>query len=312
MKVVAHKTWILTRCISYPPDDFRLQLGQVLGDARKPMRPLFCSQFEMPPQMLGMQVSENQAQDYSCAIHTDMGKTFNLFANLSVVPADAALQAAQSQQMGWQWQFDSLVEKATSFTDEHVRNVVRTRVVQDYIRGRRSRVFGRFQYPELFIITGLRIAKGARMVMSSADESSGGLDAGFKVNPHNVPGLHAGLKAKASKIHLNDSAFNKANDFIFAYQCVQIKYRPKDDRIRQRVFTSGDTLRIAKRQKQDGWETADAEEYDIVASGALRNDVFGAGDGDVEEEDVFRTPYVDVLFEEVSPGDGDVDMVLDP
>lgn len=301
MKVVAHKTWVLTRCISYPPDDFRLQLGQVLGDARQPMRPLFCSQFDMPPEMLGMQVSENQARDYSYALHSDLGHTFNLFANLSVVPADAVLQAAKAQNMGWKWQFESLVERATSFTDEHIRNLVKTRVVQDYIRSQRSSLFGRFQYPELFVITGLRIAKGAKMVMVSADESSGELNAGFKVNPHNVPAVNAGLKAKANRIHLTDSAFNEANDFIFAYQCVQIKYHPKDDKIRQQVFTAGDTLRTIKRQKQEGWDTADIEDYDISPNGALRNEVFGAGDGDVEEEDIVRTPHVDVILEESSP-----------
>ena len=46
---------------------------------------------------------------------------------------------------------------------------------------------------------------------------------------------------------------------------------------------------------------ADIEDYDISPNGALRNEVFGAGDGDVEEDDIVRSPHVDVILEESSP-----------
>jgi hypothetical protein len=207
--------------------------------------------------MEGMRLLESCVQGVSLGSDSDLAQSFGMFANPSVVPADAVLKAAQTEQMGWEWHIDTFVERATGFTNDHIRNLVNHPVVKAYIRSERTGFFGGFHYPELFIVTGLHIAKGAKMEMTSAEGFEGQLDARIQVNPNNLPPAHAGFLAQASRIHRDHASFTSTNDFIFAYQCTKIKYRPRDDRLRQKPFMAGDTLRISKRQRQEGHEGPD-------------------------------------------------------
>lgn len=290
------RTWILTKSTSYPPDDFRLQLGQVLRDPLLPMQPLFPSADHPPPQMNGMQIAENITKGVVVGTNSSLARCFGLWANTSVVPAEGVLQAAQERQTWWEWRLDELIDKATSFSDEHVRSLVKTNeTIKRYIRDNRVASLGLTLFPGLFIVTGLRIARGAKMEMASAQAVAGQLNFQVNVNPNQVPAANVGLLAQATRLRQDHASFTEAQDFIFAYQCVEILYFLVP---RQKQFTGGDTQMGAppppKRQRSDeGQEAArsdleseDEDEFDVVPGECLRAQEFGALEGDVGEDDI--------------------------
>ncbi|KAH8902669.1 hypothetical protein BR93DRAFT_228209 [Coniochaeta sp. PMI_546] len=286
------KTWILTKSTSYPPNDFRLQLGQVLRDPRLPMQPLFPSTDNPPPEMSGMQIAENVTKGVVVGKGSSLARCFGLWANTSVVPADGVLAAAEERHTWWEWRLDELVDKATSFSDEHVRSLVKTNaIVKRYIRDNRIASLGLKLFPGLFIVTGLRIAKGAKMEMASTLAVAGQLKFQVNVNPKQVPAANVGLLAQATRLRQEHASFTEAQDFIFAYQCVEIMYFPVTV---PKQFTGGDTQMGAppppKRQRSDegqgatqgGVESEDEDEFEVH----LRQEEFGALGGDVAEDEV--------------------------
>ncbi|SPQ18415.1 512c292a-6255-4351-bd38-07fdc7e3b867 [Thermothielavioides terrestris] len=295
MKSHDPRTWILIQCTSFPPDDIRLQLGQVLTDPRLPQNPLFASTVAPPPVMEGMTVAENQVNGVTMGMHSHLARCFNLWANVSTlgIPADAELRAAEMQGASFRWHFDALVDRATSFDSRHVAAVLRHPLVREYIDSKRRSSWFFRAYPPLYIVTGVRIARGARMEAVSATSSDSG--AGFDVNAR-WPGTvgtgitaSAGVGARLSQASYDHSSFDSANDFIFAYQCTQIKYRMG---VRQKVYTGGDTLRT---YLPDLLNNGDDEGELEVGDPPFFPYAFGDGEGDVEENEILTDGTVKAI-----------------
>jgi hypothetical protein len=241
------KTWVLTKTTSYPPNDFRLQLGQVLSDPRLPMSPLFPTSLNPPPVMAGMQVAENTTKGVVLGKNSSLGQCFGLWANTSVVPADATLAAALANNTWWEWRLDELLDRGTWFSRDHIRAIVNDATVKDYIRSQRVGTLGTNFCPPLYVVTGLRIAKRAKMEMASTRVVSRQLQIRVNVTQNNTPAANLGLLAQATRLRQDHASFKEANDFIFAYQLSEISYFLT---VRQKTYTHGDSQAISGSQSE--------------------------------------------------------------
>lgn len=108
MKACETQPWLLTRFTCFPPDDNRLQLGQILTDPLQPAQPLFPSTLKPPPTMAGMADNKSQVNDVTMDSQSHAARRFSLWANnSSLVPVGAELHTTQMRKASWQWRFDA-------------------------------------------------------------------------------------------------------------------------------------------------------------------------------------------------------------
>lgn len=291
------KTWILTKTIGFPPDGHRLRIGQVLTDPRVPQLPLF-SERNPPPTMPGLP-DEGVAKNVSLHVQADLQRCFGLWGNVSFLPASSVLETAKQADTSWEWEVEELVERSGNFDQEYVRSLVyKNSVVTEYIKSKqKTATLVWTHYPALYLVTAVRIAKGARMRMTSEKDSRAEASARITINPDQAPITNAGMLAHASRVEKDHVSFATARDFIFAYQCVQIKYHrgvAHLDRLQR-----GDTqsLRLIPLLNDGPGEDDDSEQwYTVDPDNFMEDREFGSGEGDVLEDEILRAENMAVIL----------------
>lgn len=277
--------WILTRSTDFAADDFRLQLGQVLTQPRQPTTALFTRSSGIP-------IAENQEssttslKDVNIGLNSELGRSFGIWSSVSVLPAEAAIQAAEQQQTSWEWRFKNLRTTGTSFDLRHVKSLLEQSAISDHIKSTYRSTFG--IAPELYIVTGLRIAEGAKMQMSKTMSTEGEIKMGIDLSQANVPGK-VKLRAATRRLDASHVAFKQASSFIFAYQCSKINSTFK---VRIAPFRYGDT------QSAGDGGADDYPEFVVdglkVRKGKEREPVsrreFGLQENDLSEDEAFSHP----------------------
>jgi hypothetical protein len=220
--------------------------------------------------MAGMQVAQSNAtNNVKGGSSSQLDACFGLWANFSVSPGEATIETAKKRQTELQWSLDEIYEQATSFSISHLTNVISRQEVRDYRR------FWKV-WPRLYIVTGIRIARGAKMELASTPRNEKKLRVG--INLDQQTGTRVGFKGERTRLKNYHNAFEKATDFVFAYQCQKISTfcGPRIDTVR------GDTLNATT-----GFATEKGDpEADIRLFDRQPKKKFGEIEGDVDSNEV--------------------------
>lgn len=226
------KAWILTKCTDYPPDG-RLQLGQILWNPRRPDTALMTNGPNPIP--ADYKVEESNAHGVSMLSGKLLQASFGVWAEAMGTPAQVSGDMAVEDGSILSWDIRDLRGKGTIFGLDYVEEALKHKDVVGYVSSQLVN-FGPF-YPTLYMITGIRVAEGAKMVMKKQHSIGASGKAKFDGSQTGLP-MKAGGQGHLKNVTVQHDAFKRASDFVFSYKCNKINYWPK---LRQPPYVHGDT-----------------------------------------------------------------------
>jgi hypothetical protein len=279
------KSWILVKGCEYNPER-TLVLGQILIDPRQPSQPLLpYGPFPIRPDDVerSRQAGVNQSSGSLLEI------SFSVWAEVDLLPITGELGGGHTNQKDSSWSFDALEGQIVVPRIQDVKEALESETVTAHLHRTRFNFRKR-----LYIITGIRVAKGARKSQSSsvgiAADIGGGVDlaavAGVPVN--------FGAGVGVSKASYQKDSFTGASDFVYAYRVNELHYG-KD--VYSKPYTVGDSFGVKKDAEalDDAMDTSDDEDEDmtrILVEGISETDHAGgmlrlSGSAEDTEEDYF-------------------------
>ena len=282
------KSWILTNSTHYESDG-KLFLGQILTDPRNPESSLISGSPRTLPATLHVDTTEAQ-----CPVISTQGlleHSGSFWLETHGLNAGVSGEAGSLGKYNVKWEVKRLVGKITTFSMTYVEDtVLAEKDVVEYVKRRLSPF-----PPTLYIITGLRIFEGAKLVAEADDQSSvqGKLQADG--TPHNVP-IRGGMQGRVTRSQKAKQSFQSTSSFVFAYQCNRINYFPWK---RMSPHTQGETASSEKQPEDTNKKTAEESvELKIVNGHAAMNAVeFGA------DEDAKSLPQIKITIPSGVNGD---------
>ncbi len=197
------------------------------------------------------------------------------------------------------YKFSELITKTISPSLSEIQAIFREPDVQKCLKDSRFR-------DNLYMITGIKIARGADVAISKIRARGGNLNFGVDMTPFGVP-IKVGPQVELSREMGQSLEEKHTSDFVFAYRLREIRYRRRtvED---QREYRKGD-LMGAGPKKKEGQEVDDSKNA-VGAEVGLKEmkvdqdeeaELVGLGSGDVDGDiwDADTTSAVDEDGEEV-------------
>jgi len=269
------KAWILTKCTDYPPEG-RLQLGQILSHPRMPDTALMTNgPDQLPADYI---VEESNAQGVSILSGNLLDASFGVWAEAMGTPAQISGETVVEDGSVLSWDIKNMRGKGAVFGLDYVKKALDHKDVVANVSSHLI-TYDPF-HPTLYMITGVRVAEGAKMVMrkehSFAASGKGKIDG----QQTGIP-MKAGGQGHLKNATVQQEAFKRASDFVFSYKCNKINYWPK---LRMSPYVGGDTQSQRTSASTAGPEDRQwdleiqpfAEPLDAVEFGAVE----GQGDED--------------------------------
>ncbi|KAH7000680.1 hypothetical protein EDB80DRAFT_895847 [Ilyonectria destructans] len=207
-----YKRWIFTKACDFAPAG-TLQLGQVLA---KPKDPAYVLQPTGPLDLHeGMKVEHVTRVNLNMQTNDEMTGQFSAWAKLGYLPAYFKASAATQRSHDYVWHFETLESYTTSPTLAYVTAAMRHGDVPATLKGFLFKT-------RVYMVTGVRVAKGARM--RRRDQASTSLEAAGQTSGPDQS-VTAGTQVKMEEKKLDAEDFDKSSDFIFAYRLNEVRYR---------------------------------------------------------------------------------------
>ncbi|KAH7309955.1 hypothetical protein BKA65DRAFT_168111 [Rhexocercosporidium sp. MPI-PUGE-AT-0058] len=183
------------------------------------------------------------------------------------------------------YKFEELITKTISPSLTQIQAIFKEPDVQQCLKDSRFR-------DNLYMITGIKIARGADIAVSKIKSRGGNLNFGIDTTPFGVP-IKVGPDIEISSEVGQSFEEKHTEDFVFAYRLREIRYRRKvvED---QKEYRKGDLLGAGPRRKD---ESADLEEQGAG--------VGGSAEKGKEESKAAINEVVEAEF--VGLGNGDID-----
>ncbi|KAL7815163.1 hypothetical protein V8C26DRAFT_402604 [Trichoderma gracile] len=206
--------WILTKSCDFAPDG-SLQLGQILAEPKDPayvLQPYGPLAF---PE--GMKIEHGRREGLSMQTKGELSAHFLAWAQGSILSAGQNADATRKSSNQSAWHFRELETHTMTPSLAYIELAVRHGDVEASLRRWRWR-------RRLYMVTGVRIARGARMRRLDGEYSE--FEAAMQAAvPEEVVIL--GAKAMLGQKQLGSEMFDKASDFVFAYRLNEISYGTK-------------------------------------------------------------------------------------
>jgi hypothetical protein len=251
----AKKPWIFTQSTNYIPTG-NLTLGQILAVPKNPAHmlqphgPFSLTPSGPEPTYQPIKTEVTNSKNVSVSSSAELTAQFKAWAKLGVVPAQfsAALSAEHLRKR--EWHFDLLESRIIAPSLEYVKLAMRHGDVPASLEG------WKFKH-RVYMVTGVRIASGARMVRS--DASSKGMQAAAEVTLPDQSGS-GGANDEVTQKTSDSEEFEHAEDFVFAYRLNEIKYRGK---ITHKPYMGGETA-SADKKGQTGVDEILIEDFEVL------------------------------------------------
>jgi hypothetical protein len=283
-----YNRWILTKSCEFSPNG-NLRLGQILA---KPKDPAYVLQ-PLGPLPLHEGIAPEITSRSNVGMHdtNELSAQFSAWANLGYVPMQFKAASATTYTHDLQWHFDKLESQIMSPSLAYVRDAMRHGDVDAALKN--------WKHPfkrRVYMVTGVRIVNGARMVRENTSSSNNKVVAEGAAPDQSVS---AGTRAGFATQSTESEGFDRATDFVFAYRLNEVRYRGV---VTHKPYTDGEVA------SADGFVVRRGPEAEI-------NDfeVFGTGIQDIDfsdEEDDFER--IEILghegsdtYKSRSDGDGD-------
>jgi len=210
-----------------------ISLGQILVKPFEPSTPLLLPR----PLPIAEETIERTYQDsVQLAYTTSFNKSFGLWAELALLPVTAEVVPGMHKSKSESWHFDRLETEimAPRLVD------VKTAMGQDEVVRELNR--SKFNFKKrLYMVTGVRIARGARLLRRDSTGIGGEIKVGLDLTAFTAAPISAGPKISVSRTKGTGHSFEEASDFVYAYRVCEIHYG-KD--VYVKPHNRGDLFRI--------------------------------------------------------------------
>ncbi|CAL3962734.1 unnamed protein product [Diplocarpon coronariae] len=244
------KSWFILPNSHFPPNTL-IKLGQIVASPVEPHQAIDTSgPLPFPPDMPQV---ESYEEAYSWDAKSGSSGHSALSAEVGGLPVNAALKAEFKRNTHNWAQFENLATQLIAPTRAYVNESMMRPVVKTFL--------GKHLLPKsVFMITGVKIAKGAEKGVKRDNMVSGGLNLGIAPAP-GIPialGPDVGGAADGSE----EIRVKVAKDFVWAISLRQIHYRRGKVRKEETLY-DGATLACVEDDSEGEAETVDPSELDI-------------------------------------------------
>lgn len=194
---------------------------------------------------------------------------FKFWADLNPFPAGADTGINFENSNTLSWHFDSLKSTQISPTRQYVQDLMEHGEVPGYLRT--------FRWDKrVFIVTGVTIAEGARMVKSDLQSAGAYASVTGDLSGAGLSTAGGAVEFESNKSRMEE--LGGTSNFVLAYSLNEIFYR----KITHRPFRKGEVQSV----KEDGTKESEdgAGEIDGVMVDDIAEKPYQGGDGDVDEE----------------------------
>ncbi|KAI1172883.1 hypothetical protein F4777DRAFT_590203 [Nemania sp. FL0916] len=205
-----YNRWISTKSCNFQP-------GRTLQLASRPL--------PLPNDLL---VERTSRGNLNRRMHDELSTHFGIWAKLDCISTHAKAEITVTRTHENMWHFDELQSEIMVPSLAYVCDAMRHGDVPATLK---SFIFKR----RVYMITGIRVAVGARMKRKDLRSTKVGAEA--ETSGPNQP-VAAGAEANISDNKLDEEEFGKASDFVFAYRLNEVRYRGK---VTHRPYTKGET-----------------------------------------------------------------------
>ena len=285
------KAWILVKGCEFNPGR-SLALGQILADPYAPDLSLL-PHVPLPVESKDVEHSyqEGVVKSSSSLLHV----SFGVWAEINLLPVTGGVGTAKHIQRARSWQFDRLEGQIVVPRLEDVKTALETDSVTEYI----GRIKWNFR-KRLYIVTGVRIAHGARLTESVSTGIEGSISAGVDLTALSGAPVTVGVDASLTRGAHASHAFQGSSSFVFAYRLAELWYG-KNTHLEP--FTSGETFNLDSGREDE--ERAEIDDEDsripknhsgILVEGIDPSDykpgekLRWAAETDTDEEEAYYVP----------------------
>ncbi|OAA55162.1 hypothetical protein ISF_08083 [Cordyceps fumosorosea ARSEF 2679] len=250
------KTYFLcpTDDFIYPPPTGPLRLGSILRSTSAPQLPLNVASVvpvanPTPPQV---------ETDWRKTVSTRTGLGLGVYAQflqlaVGVSGIGPQVEVEWSRHMANVFAFDTMTTLSFEPTPLYVEEAVKTPTVQAWLREPRQRIS---PVVTIFLVTGMKLVKGARIHHSSSGSTAVTANLGVDVPPL---GFTAGPKGRWSSTNDDETEFSRESEFIFAFRVKRIRVGRN---IRTEDYRKGAFLANGDESKYNHLEPIVADDVD--------------------------------------------------
>jgi hypothetical protein len=253
--VTTKKPWIFTQSCNYTPSG-KLSLGQILAvpgnpaHMLQPLGPLPLSPSGPEPKYQAIEPEVTKSTNVSVSSSDELTAHFKAWAKLGVIPAQLSAAMSAEHLRKREWHFDVLESSIIAPTLEYVKLAMRHGDVPESLSG------WKFKH-RVYMVTGVRIASGARMVRSGTSSKGVHAAAEGALPDQSASG---GASAEVTQKSSDSEEFENATDFVFAYRLNEIRYRGK---VTHKPYMGGETA-SADKKGQQGMDEIVIEDFEVL------------------------------------------------
>lgn len=264
------KTWILVKGCEHRPGG-SISLGQILVKPFEPSLPLLP---EGPLSIPEAAIERSHQAFVEIGSHKSLGWGFKLWADLNMLPISAELGGSGFVSKNATWHFDRIETETMVPRLADVRAAMSREEVTAQINRKK------FDFRKrLYMCTGVRVARGARLCKRASIEVGGRAKVGVDLTALAAVPANVGPEMGLSRSTATGTSFEKASDFVYAYRVCEVHYG-KD--VYVAPYNKGDTFsgnpEYGDEESSEADEDDEKEEhYQIVVENLDGSDYDGAG-----------------------------------
>ncbi|KAF4549124.1 Hypothetical protein D9617_23g005390 [Elsinoe fawcettii] len=259
------KTYLLSPDFTLHPGG-KLALGNVVADPFRPLRPL--GKLPSPPEVVTHpEVEVSFTKKATKSFHS---KIFAAFLET----ASANISGDVAKSVTHTFEIDAL---DTLYFDNEITEEEATSLINEDAKIRSYSNSGTFGKQPVYVVTGLKVARGFRHIMEESNNKSGQLGGSAPI----VEGVSAGAEVGTSRERGFGSTTSSKVDLIFAYQLHKIAekgWRESRKRVESAVFVHKAGF-LGKGDK----DVADAYEAGLLSEEDFQDLVEEDSDADIED-----------------------------
>ncbi|KAJ5100791.1 hypothetical protein N7456_006843 [Penicillium angulare] len=265
-----NKDWILTNSQTYEPSK-SLRLGQVLLHPRQPAGALFSAPSSFPPIPAEYIRDFGERKNVNVEIESKLDTAFAAWGKLNGAPVAAKAHAEINRETTRKWMLKKLESETFLPELEYVEKILKAGDVPAATK------WWKLQH-RIFLVTGVRIARGASVSITDLRQSSAGVDGGVDGLSWNIP-AQSGLSTDVKREIKHAERAEESSDFIFAYRLHEITWIAGVDK---HVYTGGDTEAVHDCLAPAGQQHK-TDEDEITGYELDGLEVFEDEDGDMDD-----------------------------
>ncbi|KAI9892664.1 MAG: hypothetical protein M1814_001358 [Vezdaea aestivalis] len=205
-----------------------------------------------------------------------------LWATFSAAIVGVTIGANTKYVADGKWDFKTLETRFFDPSREYVERSMQQEEVCEWLRATKFK-------KEVYMVTGVKIAKGAKRTSTNWKQKGGNFEAGLSGEPAGVPskiGPYGGGEA----LHHGTSSFEQAEDFVFAFRLREIFFEggavPKAN---HRKYNRGALMELESGNQKGKLEVEDESNWIAIEVELSEEDLdpetFGAESGIIHDDD---------------------------